>query len=89
MKIALSNGKSFDIIHIGALLRNGNQIVIELEDERALSKIAANFEGVETITKTDENRPNVNEVYEGFTQLVSIHMNRSAGTVRLTLEKAV
>ena len=87
MKITLSDGKAFDIRFIGALLRNSNQVVIELEDGRALSKIAANFEGVKTITKTDSGNPNIKEVYEGYTQLVSIHMNRAAGTVRLTLEK--
>ena len=87
MKITLSNGKAFDIRHIGTMLRDGNRVVIELEDGRALSKIAANFEGVDTITKTDNNNPNVKEVFDGYTKLVGIQRNKAAGTVRITLEK--
>ena len=87
MKITLSNGKKFDIRHIGTMLRDGNRVVIELEDGRAFSKIAANFEGVDTITKTDDNNPNVKEVFEGYSKLVGIQRNKAAGTVRITLEK--
>lgn len=87
MKITLSNGKAFDIRFIGTLLRNGNRVVIELEDGRMLSKIAAGFEGVETITKTDDKNPNVKEVFEGYNKLVGIQRNTAAGTVRITLEK--
>ena len=87
MQITLSNGKKFDIRFIGTLMRDGNRVVIELEDGRALSKIAANFEGVDTITKTDDNAPNVKEVYEGYSKLVGIQRNKAAETVRLTLEK--
>ena len=87
MQITTSKEKIFDIIFIGALMRDGNRVVIELEDDRALSEIAADFEGLETITKTDSIKPNDKEVYEGFTKLVSIHCNKAAGTVRITLEK--
>lgn len=86
MTITMSNGKVFDIRVICTGLRNKNTVLIELEDDRALSEIAADFEGIETITKTDKSNPGVKEVYEGFTQLVSIH-RPSSGTVRLTLEK--
>lgn len=88
MKIMTNDGKCFDIIFIGTLLRDGRRVVIELTDDRALSEIAADFEGVETITKTDSARPSVKEVYEGFTQLVDIRRNTAAGTVRLTLERS-
>lgn len=88
MKIMTNDGKCFDIIFIGALVRDGRRVVIEMEDDRALSAIAADFEGVETATKTDSERPNVKEIYEGFTQLVDIRRNTAAGTVRLTLERS-
>lgn len=87
MKILTNDGKTFDITFIGALLRDGNRVMIELKDDRTLSEIAADFENLETITKTDSARPNVKEVFEGFTQLVSIQRNKATGTVRLTLEK--
>ena len=87
MKISLSNGKTFDVEFIGDLIRNGSRVMIELKDDRALSSIASDFEGVDAITKTDSARPNVKEVFEWFTQLVSIQRNMAAGTVRITLEK--
>ena len=63
------------------------RVVIELEDSRALSKIAANFEGVDTITKTDDKNLNVKEVFEGYSKLVGIQRSNAAGTVLITLEK--
>lgn len=89
MKITTSKNKTFDIIFIGELMRDGNRIVIELVDNRKFSKIAADFEDVETITMTNSKKPNKKEVYEGFTHLAGIQENKAAGTVRITLEKAV
>lgn len=87
MQITTSKGKTFNIQFIGALLRSGNRLMIELEDARALSEIAADFDSVDTITKTDEIRPNEKTVYEGFTKLFSVQRNIDAGTVRLMLER--
>ena len=61
--------------------------MIELADSRTLAKIAADFDGLTTITKTDSTRPNVTETYEGFSNLIAIQQNTAAGTVRLTLER--
>jgi hypothetical protein len=83
----MSNGKAFDINWMGATNRFGNKLMIELVDNRALSKIAANFEGVDTITKTDSKKPNVKEVYEGYTKLVGMSKENAEGVIRLTLEK--
>lgn len=88
MQITLSNGKVFEVEFVGTLLRDGKRVVIEMVDDRALSQIAPDFEGVETITKTNSKNLTVKEVYEGFTQLVEIHRNTAAGTVRLTLERS-
>ena len=87
MKITLSNGKAFDIRHIGELMRDGNRVVIELEDGRSFSEIAADFESQKTITMTDTEKPNKEDVYMNFTKLVGINENKAAGTVRITLEK--
>ena len=87
MQITTSKNKTFEIRFIGALLRNGNRMMIELEDARALSEIAGDFEGLDTITKTDSTRPNEKTIFEGFTQLVGIQRNKGNGTVLLTLEK--
>ncbi len=87
MKITTSKGKTFDIRFIGATLRGGNRMMIELKDARPICEIAADFDGLNTITKTDDISPNEKTVYEGFTQLVGIHLNKENGTVLLTLEK--
>lgn len=88
MNITTSKGKTFDINFIHVPLRDGNRVMIDLADSRTLAKIAADFDGLTTITKTDDIRPNVTETYEGFTRLVAIQRNTAAGTVRLTLERS-
>lgn len=87
MKITTSKGKTFEILFIssGETLR-GNA-VIEMEDERNISEIAADFEGIATITKTDRTRPGVEEVYTGYNVLTSVQRNVETGTVRLMLRK--
>lgn len=87
MQITTSKEKTFDIQFIGALLRNSNRAMIELKDDRPINEIAADFDGLTTITKTDALKPSVKEVFEGFTQLVGIQRNEGNGTVLLTLEK--
>lgn len=87
MNITLDSGKVFDINFICTPLRDGSRVLIDLFDDRLLSEIAADFEGAKTITKVDAVRPNVKEVFEGYTKLVAIQRNTAAETVRLTLEK--
>ena len=87
MQITTSKGKTFDIQFIGSPLRNSNRLMIELEDARLISEIAGDFEGLDTITKTDSIKPNEKHIYEGFTKLKGIQENQEAGTVRLKLEK--
>lgn len=80
------NGKKNGIEYIGTL-RGGNMIMIEVMDDRKLSKIAAAFEGVETIRKTNTNLPGVSETYEGYTELIDIRRNQNDGSVRMTLKR--
>lgn len=87
MKITTSTGKTFDILFISSGVYMGGRAMIELADERALSEVASDFEGVDTITKTDELLPGVSEVYSGYTRLISVQRNAETGTVRLMLEK--
>ena len=87
MQITTSKGKTFDVRFIGTLLRNGGRMMIELADDRPLWEIAEDFDGLSAVTKTDDMKPGVKEVYEGFTQLVGIQRNKGNGTVLLTLEK--
>lgn len=87
MKIKTPAGKEFEIQIICNALRNPNRVMIVLEDDRPLPEIAADFDGLETFTKTDAYKPGVNEVYEGYSSLVGVSRNTADGTVRLMLEK--
>lgn len=88
MKIDTICGKTFDVRVICADLRSKNRVLIELEDDRPLAQIAADFDGIEGFSKHDENLEGVYETYEGYNHLVSIRRNAETGTVRLTLERS-
>jgi len=88
MELTTSRGQTFDIQYIGKVLTNSRRMMIELEDERRLSEIAADFEDVQTFRRaeiTPEGKP---DIYEGYTNLVDVHRNTAAGNVRLTLERS-
>lgn len=69
------------------MARNARQLTITMTDKRPLSEIAADFEDLKYITKTDDNKPGVKELYEGYSQLVGVSRNAADGTIRVTLEK--
>lgn len=87
MKITTNKGNTYSAVYIGEMLRDGLRLLIDLNDERPLSEIAAEFEGLETITQTHELKPGIVTTYTGFTNLLEVHKNKAAGTVRVTLEK--
>ena len=90
MQITTSKNKVFSVEFISTLLKDHGRVIIELADERPLAKIAADFDGLESIKAEKEvskTTAKVYEMYEGFSQLVSIQRNKSAGTVRITIEK--
>lgn len=89
MKIETSKGKTFNIEFICSPLRDGSKAIIEMEDERPLAEIVADFDGLERIKKTVSGRNDkaVYEMYEGFSRLVGIQRDTASGSVRLTLAK--
>ena len=87
MKLETSSGKVYNIRTICAGLRKKNTVLIELIDERPLTLIAVDFDGLDVFKKYDEAIEGVFETYTGFNRLVSIQRNEEAGTVRLVLEK--
>ena len=60
---------------------------VQLKDGRVLDTTAADFDGLETFTKTDEKKPNVDEVYKGYSRLMGANLHEADGTVRLMLKK--
>lgn len=87
MMLDLGDGVSREVAFITSVGNAGNQVMIEIEDERPLSKVAADFEGCETIVKTDNLREGVKQTYEGYTEITSIQRNAQTGTVRVMLKR--
>lgn len=86
MTITTDKGKTFDVNFAWGPVRwNGAQrLMIELaKDARALSEICADFEGVKTIERKDEDEGDM--TFTGYTDLVSASRDRSRGTVTLAL----
>lgn len=87
MQITTSKGMTRDINWIWGPLLGTSQIMIDFADTRSISEIAQEFEGCRTIEKTEPIRSGVKEVFEGYTEIVSVIRERATGTVRVTLEK--
>lgn len=75
-------------IELISVLRGGEQVLLAIYDERPLSQVAAEYEGCAVLTKRSERQPNVKEVFEGYTQLVSIQRSAPGEMVRIVLAKA-
>lgn len=88
MLIKTSKGNIFNVNWVWGPLMGTRQMMIDMQDTRSVSEIAQDFEGCQTIEKTDERRDGVKEIYEGYTELVSVTLERATGTARITLEKA-
>lgn len=87
MKITTDSGKTIDIKWIFASSRGGAGVMIELEDTMTFAQYAEEFDGAQTITKTDEKKPGIEETYTGYTKLVSISRDNAEGVVRIILKK--
>lgn len=86
MTITTNKGKTFDVNYAwGPVRLNGEKrLMIELAaDARALSEICADFEGVKTFERKDENEGDM--TFTEYTDLVSAARDRSRGTVTLAL----
>lgn len=75
-------------IELMSTLRGGAQVLIAIYDKRPLSQIAAEHEGCTVMTKHSERQPNIKEVFEGYTELVSIQRSAPGEMVRIVLAKA-
>lgn len=84
----LGDGVECEIEFITAPAMESGKVMIELYDDRALSQIAADFEGRERIVRKDNIRTDIETVYTGFTRLTAIQRNAVSGSVRITLAKA-
>lgn len=84
MTITTDKGKTFDVNYAWGPVRTTNELMIELAgDARPLSQICADFEGVQTFERKDEDEGDM--TFTGYTDLVSASRDRSRGTVALAL----
>ena len=86
MKITTSKGKTLDANWAFGPTSESGSLMIEIPGNRRLSEIAADFEDNSRIEKTDEAKPGVTEIYEGFTELAAIQRNKN-GSVLVKLAK--
>lgn len=83
MTITTSREKTFDVDWAWGPVGERGQLMIQYADERLLSEIAKDFEGLESISRKDENEGNA--MYTGYSRLVSIV--RHGEKVQLALER--
>lgn len=80
-----AKGKTFDANWAWGPVGAKKRLIIELkEDERALSDIAADFEGAAEIEARDEHEGNA--LYTGYTRLVRIERGEAVA-VQIALER--
>lgn len=85
-RITTSSGKTLDIKWVLDTLSNG-QIMIDLEGDIPISKIAPKFENQTSFRVDDDAKPNKHDIYEGYTVLSGVTRMRKKNVTRLTLEK--
>lgn len=85
MTITTDKGKTFEASYAwGPVIATGRLMMEIIGDTRALSKIAADFEGVQKFTRRDKLEGDME--FDGYTQLVGIS-RMSADTVQIALER--
>lgn len=83
MEIKTSRGKELDVDF--AVLSNATgRLIIRLEDERSISEIASDFDGLSDI---EVERDNARIPYDGPFTLTGIDRFRSDGKVTITMKK--
>lgn len=82
MQLKTNNGNTY-AVHWAAVASTGH-LLFQMNDERLLSVIAPEFEGLEWLKREDEDEGN--KLFEGFTVLDSIK-RVEPGVVLLSLAK--
>ena len=84
MTLTTSKGKSFPVRWAWAPANDEGDLMIEYDDDRKISEIAADWEGCERITR--ESAEEGNAVYEGYTEIRIMSRQRN-GAIQITLKK--
>ena len=84
MKLDTSKGKTVDARWAWAPANADGDLMIEYDDARKISEIAADWEGCERITR--ESAEEGNAIYEGYTDIRIMSRQRN-GAIQITLKK--
>lgn len=84
MTVTTSKGKTFDTDWMWGPVGADGQLMLEYADGRALSEIAADFEGVERFHRESETEGDRD--WDGYTRLRSV-MRSGGGKVQIALER--
>ena len=84
MKLTTSSGKTFDVNWIDGPTFTSGDVVLQMEDSRKLSEIAADFEGLENLKRESETQGN--KEWNGYTVLQNMSRQQD-GTVLIFLNK--
>lgn len=83
MQLKTSNGNTYTVDWIDTI--NTGTLYMQMMDERALSVIASEFEGLEWLMRESENQGN--KLFEGYSILTMVKQ-AEPGIVLLTFQKA-
>ena len=84
MTLTTSKGKSFPAHWAWAPANADGDLMIEYDDARKISEIAAEWEGCALITR--ESAEEGNAIYEGYTE-IRIMSRQKNGAIQITLKK--
>lgn len=89
MTLKTSKGKEFRINWMWGPLGDDESVDLELEDDRLLSELAKDFEGVEKYERFSEEEGDM--IFEGYTELLSItrKYTRTSSKVQISIVKPI
>ena len=84
MEIKTSQNKTYTVKWIDTSILNEKMLSMQMTDTRSLSVIAAEFDGLMEISRTDENQGN--KIFSGFSTLVNIRRNGDDVLIQMEAE---
>lgn len=84
MKLKTSRNKEYEVKWAGGPTINNGAVFLEMEDERRLPEIAAEFDGLDWLERISEDQGD--KRFEGFSRLVGINETKGGVTIELAKE---
>ncbi len=84
MQLKTSRGNEYDVAFVDGPSIVSGRVILEMADPRRLPEIAAEFDGLEHMERTDPNQGD--KRWDGYTELAAI-TRQPSGTVLIQLAK--